>query len=108
MSVNFTEALAAYQRAQTRTLQGPDAGEDAGLRPQGRTGDFASMVREAAEGVQETLNAGETQSLKAAAGKADVNDVVVAVSKAEMTLQTVVTLRDRAVQAYQDILRMPI
>ena len=31
-----------------------------------------------------------------------------AVSKADLTLQTVVTIRDRVVQAYQDILRMPI
>jgi len=33
---------------------------------------------------------------------------VMAVSKAEMTLETVVTLRDKVVAAYQDILRMPI
>jgi flagellar hook-basal body complex protein FliE len=47
-------------------------------------------------------------SLAAAAGKADINDVVMAMSQAERTLQTVVTLRDRAVQAYQQIMRMPI
>jgi flagellar hook-basal body complex protein FliE len=107
MSVNFAEAMAAYQRAQGRALDGgPGRGD--GPQPTGQTDDFASMVREAAEGVQERLNTGETASLKAAAGQADINEVVVAVSKAEMTLQTVVTLRDRAVQAYQDILRMPI
>ncbi|OAB58010.1 flagellar hook-basal body protein FliE [Leptolyngbya valderiana BDU 20041] len=107
MSVNFSEALAAYQRAQSQALKGP--GGDDGLKPQGDVGqDFASLVRSAAQGVQERLQAGETATLKSAAGQADINDVVVAVSKAEMTLQTVVTLRDRAVQAYQDILRMPI
>ncbi len=108
MSVNFTEALNAYQRAQQRTLGGGAAGED-GLKPQAGAGsEFASMLRETAETVQDRLQQGEVASLKSAAGQADVNDVVVAVSKAEMTLQTVVTLRDRAVQAYQDILRMPI
>ena len=46
--------------------------------------------------------------MKAAMGEADLNELIVAVSKAELTLQTVVTVRDRAIQAYQDILRMPI
>ena len=47
-------------------------------------------------------------SRAAAAGKADVNEVITAVSEAELTLQTVVALRDRVIQAYQEILRMPI
>jgi flagellar hook-basal body complex protein FliE len=34
--------------------------------------------------------------------------VVTAVTNAELTLETVVAVRDRVVQAYQDILRMPI
>ena len=54
------------------------------------------------------LHEGERQSLKAAAGTADLNDVVMAVGKAEMTLQTVVAVRDRVIQAYQEIIRMPI
>ncbi len=66
------------------------------------------MLREAAEGAIDTLREGERQSLKAAAGTADLTEVVTAVGKAEMTLQTVVALRDRVIQAYQEILRMPI
>ena len=50
----------------------------------------------------------EKMSAQAAAGKADVTDVVAAVSNAEISLQLVVAVRDRAVQAYQDIIRMPI
>ena len=108
MSVNLTEALTAYQRAQQRPLDGGTANGDGLAATAGSGPDFAAMVRDAAEGAQERLQQGETASLKAAAGPADINDGVVAVSKAEMTVQTVVTLRDRAVQAYQDILRMPI
>ena len=108
MSVNLSEALNAYQQALKRPVEG-GAGADDGLAPQAGSGsDFAAMLRDAAESAQSSLQQGEVASLKAAAGQADINDVVVAVSKAEMTLQTVVTLRDRAVQAYQDILRMPI
>ena len=44
----------------------------------------------------------------AIAGEADVTDVVMAVTNAETTLQTVVAVRDRVMAAYQEILRMPI
>jgi flagellar hook-basal body complex protein FliE len=41
-------------------------------------------------------------------GTADPTDVVQAVNSADMTLQTVVAIRDKMIGAYQDILRMPI
>ena len=52
----------------------------------------------------------ESERLTAAAvaGEADLTDVVTAVSNAEMTLKTVVTVRDRVLAAYQEILRMPV
>ncbi|PZP40617.1 MAG: flagellar hook-basal body complex protein FliE [Pseudomonas fluorescens] len=37
-----------------------------------------------------------------------LQDVVQAVSKAELTLNTLVTVRDRAVEAYQQIMQMPV
>ena len=41
-------------------------------------------------------------------GESDLTDVVAAVNDAELTLQTITALRDRLVQAYQEIIRMPI
>ena len=41
-------------------------------------------------------------------GQADLIDVATAVSAAEITLETVVAVRDEVVKAYQEILRMPI
>jgi flagellar hook-basal body complex protein FliE len=104
MAINFAEAVSAYQKiARKDTLPGFDApAKDAS------GGGFADALRDATEGAIGTLREGETQSLKAAAGTANLTDVVTAVGKAELTLQTVVTLRDRVIQAYQDILRMPI
>lgn len=102
MTVNFNEALAAYARATQRDrLPGADKRESEGA-------DFAESLREATTQAIDTLRQGEAQSLEAAAGTADINEVVTAVSKAELTLQTVVALRDRVIQAYQDIIRMPI
>ena len=50
----------------------------------------------------------EKQTLMAAAGKANITDVVTAVSSAEVTLQAVTAVRDRVISAYQVIMRMPI
>jgi flagellar hook-basal body complex protein FliE len=54
---------------------------------------------------------GKTAEIKAAGlvqGKGDLVDVVSAVNAAEMSLETVVAIRDKVIAAYQDILRMPI
>lgn len=86
----------------------PGAG---GEPPAGRTaGDkgFAEFVREATAEAVDTMKQGEAMSQKGIAGEADLNDVVSAVNDAEMTLQTVTALRDKVVQAYQEIIRMPI
>ena len=56
----------------------------------------------------ETGKKSETQSIAAAAGKADLNSVVVAVAEAELTLNTVVAVRNKVIESYREILRMPI
>ncbi len=104
MAINFTAAVKAYEKiAQRDSIQGPDFAQPSG----GGTG-FSDALREATESAVSSLREGEAQSLKAAAGTADINEVVMAVGKAEMTLQTVVVLRDKVIQAYQEIIRMPI
>lgn len=102
MAVNFSDAVAAYNQV-ARQQQGP------GLEPRDAAGGgFADALRGALNDGIGDLNRAEQVSRAAAAGKADVNEVITAVSEAELTLQTVVALRDRVIQAYQEILRMPI
>lgn len=50
----------------------------------------------------------EAISTKGLLGKADLTDVITAVSNAELSLNTVVAVRDRMINAYQDIIKMPI
>jgi flagellar hook-basal body complex protein FliE len=66
------------------------------------------MVKNFAESAVEVGKRSEVQSAAAAAGKADLNSVVVAVTEAELTLNTVVAVRDKVLEAYREILRMPI
>ncbi|PWC61527.1 flagellar basal body protein FliE [Azospirillum sp. TSH58] len=67
----------------------------------------AFLDRQVSQAV-ETLNEGERMSVAAIAGKAGTHEVVRSVLAAEMTVQTVVSIRDRMVQAYQDVMRMAI
>lgn len=100
MNVTFAKAAQAYLRS-TQPAAAPQAGAAAG-------GDFSALVRDAAQGTVGALKAGEAASLNAIAGKADLNEVVTAVANAEVTLQTAVAVRDKVIQAYLDIVRMPI
>ena len=69
---------------------------------------FGDILKESAFDAIRTLRAGETASAKAITGEATLPDVVQAVTAAEVTLQTVVSVRDRLISAYQEIMRMPI
>jgi flagellar hook-basal body complex protein FliE len=70
--------------------------------------DFGDVLQRAVQGVVETSKEAEGLSAQAITGGGNITDVVAAVSKAELALQTTATIRDRVVQAYQDIMRMPI
>jgi flagellar hook-basal body complex protein FliE len=69
---------------------------------------FGEMLSEALQSTVDAQKAAETTSAKAVNGKADVTDVVTAVTNAEVALDTVVAVRDRVISAYQEIMRMPI
>lgn len=69
---------------------------------------FSDFMRDNIKDSLHTLKSGEELSKQAVAGSANLTDVVQAVTSAELTLQTVVAVRDRMISAYQDIMRMPI
>ena len=69
---------------------------------------FAEMIKDASRSAAQELRGAEQLSAKAVAKEADLLQVVNAVTNAEVSLQTVVAVRDRVIQAYQDIIRMPI
>jgi len=107
-----TRALGAYNEALRR---GAGAGGSAAapLGPQGQAaggGDdsFTAVLGRAMDNAVSTSLKADQTSLAAAAGKANVTDVVTALTNAEVTLQAVVAVRDKVVSAYQEIMRMPI
>ncbi len=74
----------------------------------GETASFSASLDHALRDAVQTGYAADAQSAKAVAGEGNLTEVVTALSKAELTLQTVTTIRDKVVQAYQDIMKMPI
>lgn len=46
--------------------------------------------------------------MKQISGEADLKDVVTAIANAEHTLETIVAVRNKVLNAHQEILRMPI
>ena len=103
MTIEATNAIGAYNTALKRLGETPGNSSDATA-----VNDFSAMVKNFAETAVEVGKKSELQSAAAATGQADLNSVVMAVSEAELTLNTVVAVRDKVVEAYREILRMPI
>ncbi len=98
--INPAGAANAYARVQSGA-----AGQAGAAQPGSGFGDALSR---ALGGVVEAGHQADAQSMQAIAGQGNLTDVVTAVSKAELALQSAVAIRDRVVQAYQDVMRMPI
>lgn len=102
MTVNFSQAVAAYAQAAAKVTGGADSA------PRQSGPSFSEFLAQTVNGTIEAGRQSEHVSLQAAAGQADLNEIVTAVTNAEVALQTVVAIRDRVIQAYQDVIRMPI
>ena len=102
----FSNAISAYNNAQ-RSFSSSES-DSAG--PVSGTGgiSFSSLLKDGAQNAIAAGHKSEELGKQAIQGKADVRDVVAAVNNAELTLQTVVAVRDKVIGAYNDILKMPI
>jgi len=106
MAVSPVSVNAAYQAAQ-RIAASTDAG---GLPEVGGVAapSFEKTLADALHTAVGTMRTGETAAAQGATGQGDLVGVVNAVTAAELTLETVVAIRDRVIAAYQDIMKMPI
>ncbi len=102
-------AAAAYQAI--ANIGGASGGAGAGVAS-GATGatagDFSNFLSGAMKDGISTMKQGEAMATRQVSGQANIVDVVGAVNQAEITLDTVVAVRDKVVQAYQSIMNMPI
>ena len=69
---------------------------------------FGDFMKDVAQSSMDVLKNSETMSARAVTGDAALPDVVQAVNAAELTISTVVAVRDRMITAFQEIMRTQI
>jgi flagellar hook-basal body complex protein FliE len=102
-------AAGAYAAIAKLTSAASPLGPAAGLGAEAKsdTG-FASILKQAIGAVEQMGKKSDTQAAAAAHGKANMVDVVTAVSETEVAIDAVVAVRDKIIAAYEDIMKMPI
>jgi len=97
MDVKSTLAAQTYAATRPATAPKPGAGSGAGDAFAETVGDFA-----------DTLKQGEKVARAAMTGDADAHALVQALAQTELAVETAVTVRNKVIEAYQEILRMPV
>ena len=69
---------------------------------------FGAMLKEAVGALNAAARNSDSQTQAMAAGKANIVDVVTAVAETEVTIDALVSVRDKVISAYEEIMRMPI
>jgi flagellar hook-basal body complex protein FliE len=93
-------AYAALQRVATGVV--PPTKTGAG------PGSFGALLQNALGDMQNKSQAMDAKMMSAANGKGDLVDVVTAVAETEVAVTALVSVRDRMIQSYEEIMRMPI
>ena len=105
MSVDALSAANAY-RNQLKLAQGE---KDTGSANEAEQSPFAKLLQNT---VGDAVNAASTsealQAQSMTTGKVELSNLVTAVANAELSLNTVVAIRDRVINAYNDIIKMSI
>jgi flagellar hook-basal body complex protein FliE len=69
---------------------------------------FGDVLKEAIGNVMEGGRTSDAQTVAMASGKANVMDVVTAVAETDVKVSTLVSVRDKVIQSYEDIMKMAI
>lgn len=109
MTIGSLDAASAYGRAMKASSSlMPTASQAAGGASEDSGNSFGSLVQGMITDASGSLKQAEVASAKQVAGEGDLIDVVTAIGAAETALDTVVSVRDRMVSAYSEIMRMQI
>lgn len=69
---------------------------------------FGELLKTAVDSLGKSAKQSDAQTSAMAAGKANIVDVVTAVAETEVAIDALVAVRDRVIQAYEEIMKMPI
>ncbi len=100
-----SSSIAANAYATAARLFAPNT---SATSPTGQGGSFGDLVRGAVQNLDQTARSTDQRTAAMAAGRADLIDVVTAVAETEVAVEALVSVRDKVVQAYEEIMRMQI
>jgi len=69
---------------------------------------FGELLKGAVGALDKTAHTADMQAQSMAAGKANIVDVVTAVAETEVAIDALVSVRDKVIAAYEEIMKMPI
>lgn len=95
MDIANNIAARGYAASRPATAPKPDSPESSGLN-------------QAAKSFADTLREGEVVAMQSMTGGADPHSLVQALAQTELAVETAVAVRNKVVEAYQEILRMPV
>jgi flagellar hook-basal body complex protein FliE len=101
-----TPSIAAGAYAKLSRLADPSAALGKGEQSAGPS--FGSLLKDVVGSVVETGRKSDAQTQALVTGKSNIVDVVTAVSETEVAVQAMVSVRDKVIAAYEEIMRMPI
>ena len=112
VEISSSQAASAYRDAMRVAEKIVEATGDGKAQPEtispSMKPDFAELLGSSLDTSRDVGYKSEMVSSKSVAREADMHDMIMAVSNAELTLNAVVAVRDKVITAYNDIIKMPI
>lgn len=78
------------------------------VAPSGDSGGMSASLGSAAQDFARVMEQTDVAAQGAMTGTSDTQALVQTIAEAQLALETAVAIRDKVVEAYQDILRMPV
>ncbi len=97
--MDINSSLSAGSMARLPAI--PESGESSGPG-------IGQSVQEFAQDFSETIRQAESAARDTMLGKSDPQSMVEALAQAQLAVETAVSIRDKVVEAYQEIMRMQI
>ncbi len=96
--MDIRSVMAAQKYAAARPATEPTQG----------VSELGNAFKDLAQDFATTMQEGEEIAMQSMTGQADPHALVQALAQTELAVETAVTIRDKVVEAYQEILRMPV
>ena len=72
----------------------------------GPSGDFGSLIGQAVKKVDAMEKDADRSIVNLLQGKADVHETMIALQKADLSMRMLLTVRNKVIEAYREIMRM--